>query len=64
MSRMYAALRTDDIGVKLARIHGRIVAAIHAADKPAERRARRCYRCALARVGRIERWRRLNGYTP
>ena len=63
MARQYAALGATDEGIKLTRIHKRIVAAIHAGDKPAERRARRCYRRALARVGRIERWRRLNGYT-
>ena len=63
MSQMYAAFGASDEGIKLARIHKRIVAAIHTADKPAERRARRCYRRALARVGRIERWRRLNGHT-
>lgn len=64
MSKLYAALGATDEGVKLARIHKRIVAAIHAGDKPAERRARRCYRGALTRVGQIERWRRLNGHTP
>lgn len=62
MSRQYAAIRVSDPGVKLTRIHDRIVAAIHAGDKPAERCARRCYRRALARVEAAERWRRRNGH--
>ncbi len=64
MSRQSAALRADDPGVKLTRIHERIVSAIHAGDRHAERRARRCYRRALARVAQLARWRRRNGFPP
>lgn len=63
MSRQYAALRATDPGVKLTRIHDRIVAAIHAGDRAEVRRARRCYRRALARAAEVARWRRRNGFS-
>ena len=56
-------MRITDYGVTLTKIHDRIVAAIHAGDKPAERRARRCYRRALARAAEVARWRRRNGFS-
>ena len=62
MSQQYRDLRSDPTVQRLMCIHDRIVAAIHANDRAEVRRARRCYRRALARVARIERWRRLNGY--
>ena len=63
MTLMYRELRTSDQGVRLARIHDRIVAAIHLGDKAGARRARRCYRRALASVARVERWRHRNGFS-
>lgn len=48
---------------KLRRIHDRIVAAIHTGDRSEERKARRCYRRALAQVAKVTRWRRLNGFS-
>ncbi len=52
-----------DHAAALRRIHDRIVAAVHAGDRVELRKARRCYRRALARVATIERWRRRNGYS-
>lgn len=48
---------------KLRRIHDRIVATIHAGDKAELRKARRCYRRALAQAAKVARWRRLNGFS-
>jgi len=61
MTLMYQDLRRDPQVARLARIHDRIASAIQLGDKAGARRARRCYRRALASVARVERWRRLNG---